>query len=294
LFERLPLVVEPPRDISALHAAAAVAAQHWELPPPALIRVGSNGVFACGDVILRVGLATAPVDVALRLAERLLSARLLVPRPARADAVHVGELWVSAWERVEVVADATIDWSAIGEMVATVHALDPTSVDHPLPFCGDFPWWSFDTLIEGVPESDRRVLLPVIERNRWWVEAARSGPLVVCHGDVHPGNVLVTAHGPVLMDWDLLCLGPREWDHSMLRTYATRWGGPPEAYDAFTSGYGRRLDGPLLDAIAEMRNLAATLMRLRRAPADPAAAEEAERRMQHWRGDPVAPIWRAQ
>ena len=39
------------------------------------------------------------------------------------------------------------------------------------------------------------------------VEAAQallpdvSGPLQLCHGDLHPGNVIISASGPVLLDW---------------------------------------------------------------------------------------------
>jgi aminoglycoside phosphotransferase (APT) family kinase protein len=30
---------------------------------------------------------------------------------------------------------------------------------------------------------------------------ARRGPLRVCHGDLHPGNVILSADGPVIIDW---------------------------------------------------------------------------------------------
>ena len=47
-------------------------------------------------------------------------------------------------------------------------------------------------------------------------------------------------------------------------------------------------------AIAELRLVAATLMRLRAGRHDPAAMPEAQRRLAYWRGDPDAPTWRAQ
>ena len=28
-----------------------------------------------------------------------------------------------------------------------------------------------------------------------------GGPLVLCHGDLHPGNVILTSDGPMLVDW---------------------------------------------------------------------------------------------
>ena len=64
---------------------------------------------------------------------------------------------------------------------------------------------------------------------------------MVCHGDVHPGNVIQSADGPVLLDWDLLCRGPAAWDHAPLMTWTERWGGEPGIYEAFADGL-RTLD----------------------------------------------------
>jgi Ser/Thr protein kinase RdoA (MazF antagonist) len=118
---------------------------------------------------------------------------------------------------------------------------------------------------------------------------------VVCHGDVHPGNVLMTADGPVLLDWDLLCWAPAAWDHAPLLRWADRWGGSAGGYDAYAAGYGTSFRGdPTAEAFGELRLVAATLMRVAAAIVDPAEGEEAERRLRYWRGDPDAPSWAAQ
>jgi hypothetical protein len=44
-------------------------------------------------------------------------------------------------------------------------------------------------------------------------------------------------------------------------------------------------------SLAELRLVAATLMRLRAGTMDPAAMPEAERRLEYWRGDPAASMW---
>jgi hypothetical protein len=65
-------------------------------------------------------------------------------------------------------------------------------------------------------------------------------------------------------------------------------------YEAFARGYGRSLrDDPAAMAIAELRLVAATLMRVAASIDDPAARPEAERRLRFWRGDPDAPPWTA-
>jgi thiamine kinase-like enzyme len=112
---------------------------------------------------------------------------------------------------------------------------------------------------------------------------------------VHPGNVVATAQGAVLLDWDLLCTGPAAWDHAPLMTWTQRWGGAAGLYEAFAAGYGRSMRGDgVAEAIATLRLVAATLMRLRAGRHDEAARDEAERRLRWWRGDTDAPPWHAQ
>ena len=69
-----------------------------------------------------------------------------------------------------------------------------------------------------------------------------------------------------------------------------RWGWPAAWYDDFAAGYGRSLrDDPTTVAIAELRLVAATLMRLRAGRADPRRMPEARRRLAYWRGGPRCP-----
>ena len=297
MFEPAPLVVEAPPDSEVLTAAAERAARQWGLPVPQLIRIGANGVFACDSKVLRVGRATAPMGTALRFAERLATLGVRAARPARHDWIEEESgLSVTAWERIDFDPDGIVDWERVGAMVAVVHGIDPVGVDHPLPFCGDFPWWDFDHLLAAAaadPEA-HEVLAVTVERHRWWYAQARSRPIVLCHGDVHPGNVLVAADGPVLIDWDLLCVGPRAWDHAALHPWTRRWGGEPGMYEAFATGYARPVDEDMLAALSELRLVAATLMRLRRAAEDPRHRPEADRRMRYWRGEADAPVWQAQ
>ncbi len=140
----------------------------------------------------------------------------------------------------------------------------------------------------------RRGLQAAIRRDTTWRTAIRANP-VICHGDVHPGNVLASPTGPLLIDWDLLCSAGPAWDHAMLTSYAGRWGGDPSVYPAFAEGYGADLaDDELTVVLAELRNVAATLMRVRAGRTSPGARDEAERRLRYWRGEPDPPVWRAQ
>jgi len=64
------------------------------------------------------------------------------------------------------------------------------------------------------------------------------GPVVITHGEIHPGNVMVTAKGYVIVDWDTVLLAPPERDlwrlaqggGSVLRAYADATGAAPKEW----------------------------------------------------------------
>jgi Ser/Thr protein kinase RdoA (MazF antagonist) len=291
-----PFVDGPPGSIADSTKAAVAAAGAWGLAEPELVRVGMNAIFAAGSVVLRVSRPTAPAGAAIELAGVLADHGVRVPLPVRGDALDTGDgLAVTAWERI-VPARREADWRAVGRMVAAVHAIarDAIPAAYPVPPCESFPWWQLDSLLDELADvvdaPARDGLAATIARHEGW---ATGVDRVVCHGDVHPGNVVMTAAGVVLLDWDLLCAGPPGWDHAMLLRLP-RWGSPARWYDEFAAGYGRAFaDDPVTVAIAELRLVAATLMRLRAGRADPAAMPEAQRRLAFWRGDPAAPRWTA-
>ena len=287
----------PVVDISAATRAAGRAADHWGLAPPVLLRHGMNAIFASDDAVLRVATPSVPAGASIELAEFLGSRGVRVPAPRRADVVVDGSMSVTAWERI-ADSDVPIDWFAVGAMVRTVHGTDhgelPPTI--PLPSPEVLPWWDFDALIEragdALDAAARDGLGAAVERHRGW---ERFGDTVLCHGDVHPGNVMMTPDGPVLFDWDLLCRAPAGWDHGPLMTLHDRWGGDADVYPAFAEGYGRSFaEDPAATAFAELRLVAATLMRVIAGISNPAARPEAERRLRYWRGDPDAPAWAAQ
>ena len=86
------------------------------------------------------------------------------------------------------------------------------------------------------------------------------GPVVVTHGEIHPGNVMVSAAGLMVIDWDTLMLAPPErdlWrlahgDASVLRAYADATGTTPNEW--LLNLYGVRWDlGEIASFAAELR-----------------------------------------
>lgn len=295
----------PDRDLAV--AAAAASAMLWGLPEPRLMRHGMNSLFACGHVVLRVGAATAPAAASHELADWLLSHDIPIVRPAPGLTRDVDGLAVTGWQLVREARRA-VDWADIGAIVRRVHALAPDDVPsaYPVPDPSTFPWWQFDALLaDAADEIDPAALdglRRTVERHTGWQDRVRSD-VVLCHGDVHPGNVLMSSTGPLLGDWDLLCVANPAWDMAV-PTVAERWGRDPAEYGRFRAGYASA--GPDADSdtgagvdelagvLGELRNVASTLMRVVAGRTDPGARVEAERRLRFWRGDPDPPTWRAQ
>ncbi len=83
------------------------------------------------------------------------------------------------------------------------------------------------------------------------------GPVVVTHGEIHPGNVMMTAKGWMIIDWDTAMLAPPERDlwrlaqggDSVLRAYAEATGMTPRRW--LMDLYGLRWD------LAEIASFAA-------------------------------------
>lgn len=296
----LPFVAAPPGTIESVTLSAQNAAEHWRYPAPELLRVGMNAIFTAGDgVLLRVGKPTAPPWQAIWLADLLTGRGLRVPRYLHDEPFITPEHAVFAI--AAEIDRGSVDWQAVGGMVARLHGIDRREIarGYPLPFCGDFPWWNFAALLSDVggdlDSVARTSIESAIDRNLPVLTDQRDVGSVVCHGDVHPGNVIQSEDGPVLIDWDLACRGPAAWDHAPMMTWTQRWGGEPEIYDRFAEGYGTSMRGdPIAEAIAELRLVAATLMRVRAGRTNAAAASEARSRLRFWRGEPDAPQWNAQ
>ncbi len=287
-------------DLAGATLVAADAAERWRLPPPVVMRHGMNAIFRCGDTILRVATPNAPASASIGLAEALAEHGIRVVRSVREAAIESDGFAVTAWPYVEPVA-APIDWVEVGASVRRVHEITSAALPDalPQPSPTDFPWWDHEALLADVgPHLDPAAeagIRAALDRHRGWDDFVGSDSVVVCHGDVHPGNVIMGVDGPVLIDWDLLCRAPRGWDHAALMTWTERWGGDRDVYDRFAEGYGWSARGDRhADAFAELRLVAATLMRWKVALVDPAARPEAERRLAYWRGDVDAPAWRAQ
>jgi hypothetical protein len=268
----------------------------YRLGTPRLIRRGSTALFDTGRAIVKIGpsgtWATSAAEVASLLdgaAIRAPGVRAVVDDPASGLSAVI-------LDRIE--QSGPVDWSAVGDLVARTHRLGIDRVGEVcrLPTCKSFAHWRFREMLDSVSDllddCDRRILSSQVESVGDWSNDAEAAVSVVCHGDVHPGNVIASSGVMWMIDWDMICTAPAAWDHAALLTWEERWGGDPGLYAAFAEGYGADFRGdPLATTLARGRLLAATLMRVRAGRDDASAAAEARRRLRYWRGEADPPVW---
>lgn len=309
----LPYVAAPFADLAAADRAAADAARRWGLDEPVRIRAAMSVIYRAGDAVLRISRPTARLDAGLDLMRTLANAGVSALQPVRDEVIVLDDTdlqdpgnapaGVTAWPYIEPTRSVSPDdWEQIGATLARLHALPSSAFppDYPRPSPTAFPWWNFDSLLADIAtDTDASAVAAmrrVVDAAQGW-DRFDSEPdtSVVCHGDVHRFNVLLPNGGPVLIDWDLLATAPPQFDHAVLLGAARNWGGDPADYRAFAAGYGRDYsDDELALTLVDLRDVAATALRVRAGRTDPAAATEARRRLRWWQGDPDAPTWAMQ
>ncbi|NBU95288.1 MAG: aminoglycoside phosphotransferase family protein [Actinobacteria bacterium] len=298
-----PYIGAPFGDRESAEDWVADVARQWSLPAPVLVRMSMNAVYRCGDVVLRVGRPVPGAPASRELCDVLRNADIPI-------AEIIDELDAPDGRRVTamayITAGAEVDWVHTGRIVARLH--DRVGVDElpdgwPVADPRRLPWWELEQLVgeldtacldiaDDVNERVRARLTHVVDGYRWWRDEV-DHDAVICHGDLQPANVLMGSHGPVLIDWDLLAMAPRGWDHGPMLAQTRRWGVPSSVYDQYTRGYGTDLSADRFAlAVAELRDVAATVLAVRAAASNPVAVIEARHRYLSWIGESSGP-WTA-
>jgi hypothetical protein len=124
-------------------------------------------------------------------------------------------LTLTLWEYVEPLAGAA---PAPAEMAAAIKLVHEAMSD----FGGSLPCFEVElddarTLLQpdrspSLPAVDRRFLLSVVDE----LEATLAPNDQALHGSPHAANWLLSADGPLLLDFETACRGPLEWDLAAL------------------------------------------------------------------------------
>ncbi|HEX6404747.1 MAG TPA: phosphotransferase [Pseudonocardiaceae bacterium] len=282
-------------------AAAAMCAQAG-LPVSRLelLRFGSNAVFGVDEAhVLRIMRpTTSEADVRREIELVREFGRLDVPSARLAGDVAAQPLRAldclgTVWERL-TEPDRDHVYRALGQLVRIFHQRT-TELQVPLQ-----PWRQLALsdrrlaqLRDHYAAEDVRLLTQWSQRIAGDLDQVKPAlPAGVIHGQAEIGNVLMRAGQPVLIDFEQVSIGPREWDLVHTAVVVTRFGRPEQCYRDFADSYG--FDVRIWDGYQTCRRLwelCATTWLMQHDHRDRKVAQEIEVRLQTWREDNPDARW---
>jgi Ser/Thr protein kinase RdoA (MazF antagonist) len=242
------VVVSPGWPWSAVQEAAQVVGVD---PSGAyLLAHGHRATVALPRAGLVVRAGRTPDD-ARTLAAELEFARLAasygVPVVAPADGVAVRPVGTRAgpvtfWPLLRLLSRELANWRWLGSALAALHRV-------PLPSRPPGGWNPVGLIMARVVayaqanDADPAVAAAfrvAVEQ----VQIELNGlevPRVLIHGDATPGNVVVTARGSLLVDFDLAGVGPAAWDVTGVVVWHRRFNKPAADLERLVDAYGADL-----------------------------------------------------
>ncbi|MFI9173188.1 phosphotransferase [Streptomyces lincolnensis] len=236
----------------------------------------------------------AELDVTRWLAEQgtpvLPPSPLVPPEPVRRDGFSM-----TFWQFVEEDRSKEPDYAANSEITADLHAAmraypgplsflsaaDPQFVTDSLGLLGDSP----DLLAPADLDRARRewqVLEPLVRSRTAFEKAFPGVDLQPVHGDSPPANVFAGVDGARYADFELVTLGPVEWDLAALG---------PDLEAAYNRGARRNGMRPLNEDVLRFVNavgMLRALTSLTLVPQFPALLEYLSPAVDQWRTTPFA------
>jgi aminoglycoside phosphotransferase (APT) family kinase protein len=288
-------------DTDAHRAATAMCElAGFQGATPELLRFGNNAVFGIGEThvvrVMRPTTSEADAHREIELAREF--ARLDVPTVRLADLTTNQPLKAydclgTVWERLDVPDHGSL-YRPFGQLLRIFHqrtaelslSLEPW---RPLASANR----RLDELGGLYPSEDITML------TRWSrqiaVELSQVAPELpggVIHGQAELGNVLLRAGRPVLIDFERVAIGPREWDLIDTAVTVIRFGLPEQRYRDFADAYGFDvLTWDSYEVYRRLWELRATTWLMQNGHHSREAAREVEVRLQTWRDEDPDRRW---
>lgn len=286
-------------EAEARHAAQRMLAQVYrDTTELKLLRFGNNGVFQVDDrFVIRVarpGTSAETTKREVRIARELAAANVPVVRLADVTVEQplaavgcLGTLW-------DYVPGERPTFSQFGHLVRCFHErTDGLSVQ--------LPEWQplatarqrLDGLVDQYPDEDIALLNDWYDRIRSELDGLR--PVLrrgVIHGQAEIGNALTHGDVPVFLDFERVCVGPREWDLIDTAVTVRRFGRARADYHYFAEAYGFDVmswDG--FDILRRVWELRATTWLMQATAHSTARSDEVSVRINTWRDDEPMRLW---
>jgi phosphotransferase family enzyme len=161
--------------------------------------------------------------------------------PGTDQPLQVGPYLVTVWDQI-IETGAQPTPADLGAVLRAIHAVHQ---DEP----ADLPLWNVAggmrrriTSSTGLPDETLAFLQSEADDIADSLTKLRDiPPLIppgVVHGDAHLGNLMVSADGPVICDFDSTSIGPREWDLTPAAVGSIRFNYPDDVHAGLVDTYG--------------------------------------------------------
>ncbi|AOS61638.1 phosphotransferase [Actinoalloteichus hymeniacidonis] len=283
----LGLTVDEPRVLHDVFSVVVHLA-----PSPVVVRVPT--VLPYIDPVAQAAQQRRELDVVAWLARR--GVPVIPPSPlVPAEPVQRDGFSMTFWQLVEQDKDAEPDYVRNSALIADLHAAlrdypgelpflsaaDPRMVTESFVFLESHP----ELFAPGDLDRARRewaVLEPFVSSRERFEARFPGVDLQPIHGDAPAYNIMATSKGMLYADFELISLGPAEWDLAAFGPEAEA------AYDVAAQGLGgRTLDKDVLkfvNAIGMSRAVACLAM----SPQLPMLADAVAPAVEQWRETPFA------
>jgi Ser/Thr protein kinase RdoA (MazF antagonist) len=262
------------------------------------LRFGENAIYQIAEVPVVVRIARS-ADRLRRVERELCFARWLA-----GEGVPAVRVWEGAEQPIVVDGHPVTFWQTVtgggprpghadlARLLARVHSLKGC----PCELEGFEPLATSQGRLDspaGVSPDDLDLLRErcarLTERFRLLDFALRPGPI---HGDAHTGNLLTDRGEVVLLDFEAVAVGPREWDLMPTAIAYERFGLGEERYREFADVYGfdvRTWAG--YPVLRQIRELTMTTWLMQNIGEDPAIAAEFALRVDSIREGDTSRAW---
>jgi aminoglycoside phosphotransferase (APT) family kinase protein len=270
-----------------------------------LIRFGQNAIYQLWGqpYVVRIArtVETADVSTEVRVARWLADVKFPATRLADIDhaeqPIAVGGRLVTVWDYVSQAPQRpTI--ADLGRILRCLHQLTPPP---SLRLPSFEPLRNVPGRLARAPSSVDPADLAFLRRRAEELAAAFADlsfelPLGPIHGDSHPGNLMRSEAGTVVIgDLECFAIGPREWDLALPAIYRYGFGWlSDDQYRAFVDIYGYDVaQAPSLAVLRAIRELNMTSWLMQNVDENEEVRAEFQQRIDDLRSRPYAPRrWR--
>lgn len=138
----------------------------------------------------------------------------IVNYPHTPTILNIKDVFIQEWYETDTKC---LMHSLSAEMLANLHSIKikkQTNSDWLSPICALWEQLSVD--------NQAMIGASAISWPKYKVTIPQPEQLSLCHGDLHPGNLIKYQDKFFLIDWELICLAPKEFDLAMVKQYQTK------------------------------------------------------------------------